>query len=1064
MPNYLTYVGPSAKPKYAIFLCACGKYVEKREDQVRSGRFKSCGCATTRPMNTGKKDDPLYNVFFAHKFNKLWDSYEDFRLELGTPDPLIKKPWVVPIIAGTKIGPGNVRFGMPEERFFDYSPEDLDLYHKKFLEDSNIHECEKEIYALDVDDASSWRRTLNEVRAKHRAMKSNDTEAWQKKVEESSREFATSERHRQESVAFEKGRASQTQVARYFRFQLVNCLAELLEKNYSRAEAAGSGSNMKAVRAVIKKGGLDFTTLAHITVTVVMDKLARNKELKFSASIAKILLEIGEKIDHQAFINQIQVYCPQEFEKVNRWYLKNGEMGYIQKIRNAKKIVSVALPYAFMSTQDKAHVGGWCFKAFESLTLWFEKESVLNEDGKHGYTNYLKLSEDGIKHRLMLQATADLNDYESWPMVHPPLDWDFVVDDEGQAATQRGGYLLEHPGSIRKLIHNDHGTQPSRSAIDAINKCQSIGFKVNEFIYNVQVALLTKYHEIGAFKTYEADSWVDEHWPRIDPAVWELPARHKDYVAAKRKLKRAYGDQKKAEKLHKNPFRVLMAASRFIDADRFYFSCYFDARLRIYTHSVGLTYQGSDYQKSLLKFADGYEVTDENRSQVMNEMLVSIANTYGNDKISYADRIEFAKTLVRDLEYVARDPLTTQSMTSWTEADEPFQFLALLREYYEVFEWRTKTHTDIPGGRDATNSGNQILGAMCRDEKTCYYTNVITEWKDNVATTPQDLYGVVAKGMDVYLKSDVWVNGELERYRKQALKRAEKENRSIDENLMFSLDKELPKLLNRKHVKRAVMIDAYGGSWRSKNAHISEELSETAKAKDIKISLAEKRLVTSACILSQKSEFPLSDELNQWFKTVGKIAYENGLTYIKWTTPDGSHVIQEYLHPNIIQIETHAMGGGTYQMPKRPAQKGAKVEDRPDNPMEDKKKKKGKQKEKKIDNRLCINIRSGWKDEPMSGKMATALGANFTHSHDASIIRGAMNDIDTPFFGIHDCLYGPHGTLEDACRKLRVSFLHVVTDDALQGLVDSNKLEMETRPPRGNADISVCLDSPYMFS
>ena len=1042
MRNFLTYIGPSERKPYHWFQCVCGEMVEKRKNDVKNGKFTSCGCASPRQMNTGKSQDPLYNLFHAHKYHKLWDSYFDFRAELGTPDPNNKNPWVVPIVPGTKIAPGNVRWGRPEEHFFDFSTSDLDMHHKKFKEQSDLHNLSKEIYALEEDDVDSWEFSLNQIRAKHREMAQSDTYEWQKKVEQEARDYAKLERDRQEADAYQKGRASQTQVARLFRYQLVTCLSELLKENYTHAMAAGTGSNLKSVDQLLKKGGLDYMTIAHITVTVVMDKLGRNTA--FQSTIGKMLLEIGQKLDHQSFINHIEAYCPQEFEKVNRWYLKNGEMGYIQKIRNSRVIVSEKLNYPFLGKKDQAQVGAWCFKAFESMTKWFEKESIPNTDGKKGHTNYLKLSEEGMKHRLMLQRVADLAEYESWAMVHPPEDWDVSTTEDGKTAFKRGGYLLEHPGSVRKLIHNDHGTIPSVSAINAINKQQQVAFRINKFIYDTQVALLSSYNEIGAFKTYEADSWVDEHKPYIDPAVWEQHSQSPEYRKAKRDLKNFYGDQKKAEKLHKNPFRVLKQAARFVDCDRFYFSCYFDARLRIYTHAVGLTYQGSDYQKALLKFADGVKVTNENRSQVRGEMLVSIANTYGNDKISFDERIQFAETLVRDLEFVAKDPLTTQSMTIWCHAaDEPFQFLALLREYYEVFEWKTKTHTDIPGGRDATNSGNQILGAICRDEKTCYYTNVIPEWNGHVATKPQDLYGVVADGMKPYLNSDVWVSGELERYREQAKKRAEKENREIDDNLQFALDPELLTHLNRKHVKRAVMIDAYGGSWRSKNEHISEELSETAKSKDITISLAEKRLVTSACILSQKNSFPLSDELNQWFKQVGKLSFEKGLQFITWKTPDGSKIIQEYLEPNIITVPTYAMGGGSYHRPQQPrAARG-----------------KGKK-----DNRMSVNIREGWKQEVQKGKMATALGANFTHSHDASIIRGGMNQIDTPFFGIHDCIYGPHGTLEDACKKLRVSFLTVCSEDALQGLIDSNELEM-SKPTMGNADITVCIqNAPYMFS
>ena len=214
MPNFLHYIGPSQTKGKGVYQCVCGEYVEKRNTDVKANRMVSCGCASTRPMNTGIRKHPLYNLFFAHKFNKLWDDFYAFCEELGTPDPLIKKPWVVPIIPGTKIAPGNARFGRPAEYFFHFEPSDLEMHHKKFLEDSNLHEYEKEIYALDEDCANSWLYSLNNVREHHRKMKSNDTESWQKQIEKAAIDFSSEERKRQDEKAFEKGRASQTQVAR----------------------------------------------------------------------------------------------------------------------------------------------------------------------------------------------------------------------------------------------------------------------------------------------------------------------------------------------------------------------------------------------------------------------------------------------------------------------------------------------------------------------------------------------------------------------------------------------------------------------------------------------------------------------------------------------------------------------------------------------------------------------------------------------------------------------------------------------------------------------------------
>ena len=1026
MHSHLTEIGQLSKT-HSLYMCDCGNTVQANRSQVNIGRKVSCGCATRKNgINQGLNDHKLYNVFYAHKFNKKWESFFEFLAELGTPP--YENAWVRSKVAGTEIGPGNVCWGEQYDLLTTHPEHRIDMHHQQFASDDVLKQAEKDLYVLTEQDPNSWTHGLEMIQKAMREQRHEDLETWQKNIENYSTLYSIETRKESERKVMESGRASQTQVARLFRYQLCNALAELLEEWHQKSMSSPgrAGRHRKVVQPILNRG-IDCLTVAHICITVVLDSMGRG--IAFQTPITKIKQTIGERIDHQAFLNTVETYYPKEFDKITRWYLKSGEMGYVYKINNAKRSVP-DLNYNFLGAIDQVHLGDWAFEAFAALTKWFDAEEVLNVSIKKskrniGHTKYLKLSEEGIKHREMLQAIADEAEYEAWPMVYPPLDW---------TPEERGGYILTHPGNYGDLIHNDKGTLPSAAAFDAINKQQRQAFTINKYIYDVQRSLLGTAQDIGAFKAYEAESWVDQNMPRFDPEIWERPSDDPERRAAKRKLKKAYGEQKRAEKLAKNPYRVLKTAARFYEVDRFYFSCFFDSRLRIYTHASTLTYQGSDYQKALLMFADGYEVTPANSEQVRKEMLVSLANTWGNDKISFAERVEFAEGLVKDLEYVAKDPLTTQAKVVWAEgADEPFQFLALLREYYELFVWKTKTVAQVPGGRDATNSGNQILGGMCRDAKTCYYTNVITEFRGLKADKPQDLYGVVADGAARLLRADVWVAVQLDKYRTQALKKAEKDGTEPPplDAFIQTFD---PGKLNRKHLKRAVMIDAYGGSWQSKNEHISAELTETAKAADSKVTLADKRLVTDAAIIAQANEFPLSTDLNKWFKELGKAAVKAGLELVHWQTPDGSHIVQEYRVPNLVQVTTYAMGGGTYPTPMR-------------------------------GNRSQPVVQDGYTNEIMEGKTATALGANFTHSHDSMIIRGCMNELHTPFFGVHDCLYAPHGTLQHACKLMRLSYYQTVSGHALERLIESNGLQGQViDPPRGDADITSCVDSPYMFS
>ena len=136
---------------------------------------------------------------------------------------------------------------------------------------------------------------------------------------------------------------------------------------------------------------------------------------------------------------------------------------------------------------------------------------------------------------------------------------------------------------------------------------------------------------------------------------------------------------------------------------------YFDTRLRLYYSVDTVTPNGSD-QKALLMSADGKEVTYQNRQKVWNN-LCTLANTWAKkedgaktDKLKMEGRIAFASNFLKELEVVARDPTSTGARAIWTDASEPFQFLACVREIFELFIWQTD-QTHLFNGRDATNSG-----------------------------------------------------------------------------------------------------------------------------------------------------------------------------------------------------------------------------------------------------------------------------------------------------------------------------------------------------------------------
>ena len=155
-------------------------------------------------------------------------------------------------------------------------------------------------------------------------------------------------------------------------------------------------------------------------------------------------------------------------------------------------------------------------------------------------------------------------------MVCPPLDWSPDI---------RGGYLKGHPGGSAVLIHGNRGTELSAETYAGINRLQSVPWRVNRLIYEIQKELLGTTNEIGAFKSYEKDSWMDQFMPRFDPSSWD----DEEQAAKNRaKLTEAHDNRVLAEKQRIIPQRILETAARFVNFEQIFLPVFTDARGRLY--------------------------------------------------------------------------------------------------------------------------------------------------------------------------------------------------------------------------------------------------------------------------------------------------------------------------------------------------------------------------------------------------------------------------------------------------------------------------------------------------
>ena len=649
----------------------------------------------------------------------------------------------------------------------------------------------------------------------------------------------------------------------------------------------------------------------------------------------------------------------------------------------------------------------------ESKEGFFEKRTVSISQTKS--IDYLALSKTGVRYRDKLLQAANRLEYKPLPMLCEPLPW---------SLEERGGYLLPPPREYQQMIHSHNPTIPSPTAIEALNKLQKVPYRINTYILDLQKTLLKRTHEIGCFRSYEKDSWKDEHFPIVD-SDWlaTLDKESSEYRSTMRKLRNAYHKQKMDEKEGVNPTRIVLQAEELRD-EVFWTPWFFDARLRLYPMTeLGVT--RGDFVKALMVSANPLPVTEDTR----RELLIAIATSGDFDKVSkkdYFERMRWSEEWVSTGEFI-ENVLYPENATYWREADEPFQFLAYCEEYYALFVEGSRDTTRVFIGRDMSCSGIQFLSSLIGDEKAMTFTNVIP------GDEPRDAYGEVARVARELLTESNWLKDQLEKREAKRIKRNEMYPDNQKEQRMF-IDLDVA-AIDRSVVKTQVMVTGYGGTYLSKREYIIEKLKEAIKSEK-NIHPEDFGIIVAACIEGMAIAFPQYTELNDWFKTLSSAACKAGNEHIKWITPNGSYIAQDYRQPDFLKIDTYAANGGHYAVLQ-------------------------------TDDRGTAFVQTGWKDEVVSSKHGSAIAANFTHSLDACMIQNGVVNVDPsiPIFTVHDCIYFQPGYSYQVIPHFRQSFYGVVTTPVLENLLEENGVQDTIDMlPRNDVDVSVCKDSPYMFS
>ena len=576
--------------------------------------------------------------------------------------------------------------------------------------------------------------------------------------------------------------------------------------------------------------------LAAISCKVTFDKVFGRK---IDSNLASNVCDsIGKAIENECQMRHYESCAPGLLEalKKNYWHESIGTHQKVVVIRTMMNRCNVD-PWNAWHRNLRVKLGGWLLDSIMNSSGWFFKSNVRVGNKTKVVVlptpEFLDIKDQVIKE-------SELFSPEAWPMLVEPNDW---------SNDRAGGYLLNEVMRGHKMVrHGDNGRIQGEKTIEFLNRIQKVGYRLNPFTVEVAEHFQEKGISVGKF---------------IPIVEMPLPPKPTD-IAENKDARKRYRRQA-AEVMNKNAnaFRrscrtrmTMEAVRRFEDKERFYIPWSFDYRGRAYPIPAFLTPQDTDFGKACIRFANESELNDD----AVEWLAFQCATTYGLDKATMAERLEWTNNNTSLISRVAVDPI--HNLGDWEAAEEPWQFAAACDEYYHCVILKDKLCTGLCVATDATCSGLQILAGLARAKKTAQLVNVIP------AARPQDAYQVVA------------------------------------EVSKWNIPDRIRPVWDRKCVKRTVMTIPYNAKPFSNRSYIRDAL----KDKDVEIEREELTQTVQAVRDAMHNVVPGPMSVMKWIETEVAKIIKSGVEVLEWVTPSGFVVSQRLMKHETQTIRLQLLG------------------------------------------------------------------------------------------------------------------------------------------------------------
>lgn len=530
--------------------------------------------------------------------------------------------------------------------------------------------------------------------------------------------------------AEETGRATDTIYGQRIMSQYITAVTEAVEEEV--AKKRGPGPRAAHIRLL---ANANFSVVAYLSLGTLINAIRTSNN-----TVAKLAIAIGSAIEDDLRFSKFHEEMPNYYETLIADYRKRGTLSY-SHIRAGLSVTSRkhGVEWNNWTAHERASIGLFMLETIRCSTPLFEIVPVRQSNTpKYSTVNTVVFTEELVNWLCKFHNSMALMLPDRGPCVIQPNEW---------TAIDSGGYYTAQLQRSCKMVEtrsNEHTAMLECADLSrvqrALNAIQNTPWAVNDAVLEVMKAVWELGLEIGLPSSKPLTIPPCPIPPEIKSADM-TDAQKDEFRTWKSEARYVYTQERERVSKCFQVAQCLRMADMYNEFNRIWFVWHCDFRGRMYAHSPGISPQGSDFSKALIKFADGKPLGEEGA----NWLAVHGANTYGKDKVPFQERIQWVHDNSDMILAIAKDPLGMKSY--WADADKPWQFLAFCFEWYGYKQHGPEFVSHLAIGLDGSCNGLQNFSAMLRDHVGGAATNL------KPANSPQDIYAEVGRVLTNKIKA-----------------------------------------------------------------------------------------------------------------------------------------------------------------------------------------------------------------------------------------------------------------------------------------------------------------------